>query len=230
MKAVAFSSFGEPPLSCVESQRLRCEKRMSNPAIIHEEVHLCARCKAIIEPVHTESLKEDSGIRRVEDLVTTESDPFKQAPVAVVAEPTKTLFVPIEAPASAEMPVAAQVPEEEQGPEHRTAPRKKLEVDVGIRSDSHFFAGLSGDVSKGGLFVATYAEIPIGGKVTLDFELPNGPIVVQGTVRWQRIATDNAGPGLGIQFESIARDQLALIERFCQARPPLYYDQADDDF
>jgi uncharacterized protein (TIGR02266 family) len=214
---------------------------MSNPAIIHEEVHLCARCKAVIESERKESAKEDSGVRRVEDLVTSESDPFKQPPVAVapVAEPpvavvpegpTKTLFVPIETPVSAEMPVAAPVVVEEQGSEHRTAPRKKLEVDVGIRSDSHFFAGLSGDVSKGGLFVATYAEIPIGGKVTLDFELPNGPIVVEGTVRWQRIATDNAGPGLGIQFEGVPKAQLALIERFCQARPPLYYDQADDDF
>ncbi|MEO7110479.1 MAG: TIGR02266 family protein [Polyangiaceae bacterium] len=190
---------------------------MSNPATIHEEVHLCARCKAIIESEGKEEApKDDSGVHRVENLVPPEAE----TPPVPIEPPTKTLVVPIE---------AAQLTPS-QSANLRAAPRKKLEVNVGIQSDSHFFAGLSGDVSKGGLFVATYAEIPIGGKVTLDFELPNGPIVVEGTVRWQRIATDNAGPGLGIQFEGVAKDQLKLIERFCQARPPLYYDQADDDF
>jgi uncharacterized protein (TIGR02266 family) len=218
---------------------------MSNPATINEEVHLCARCKAIIESERT-SPKEDSGVHRLEAVAQeptktvafpipesapaskAESDPFRDAPPAsasaaiaeapkeepakieVAPERTKTLVVPVE--------------------DLRTAPRKKLEVDVGIRSDSHFFAGLSGDVSKGGLFVATYAEVPLGGKVVLDFELPNGPVLVEGTVRWQRVATDNAPPGIGIQFENVEPAMLALIERFCKARPPLYYDQADDDF
>jgi uncharacterized protein (TIGR02266 family) len=217
---------------------------MSNPAIAQEEVHLCARCKAIIESEHTQALKEDSGLHdlrksasresRVEDIVTPEIDPFKEPPSSAVVvaaapapisvaeiQPTKTVEVPIEPPTK-----TLAVPVEEL----RSAPRKKLEVNVGIQSDSHFFAGLSGDVSKGGLFVATYAEIPIGGKVVLDFELPNGPVVIEGTVRWHRLPNDNAGPGLGIQFEGVQREQLALIERFCQARPPLYYDQADDDF
>jgi uncharacterized protein (TIGR02266 family) len=213
---------------------------MSNPATINEEVHLCARCKAIIESERT-GQKEDSGVHRVEEVAPqptktiafpipesapvskAESDPFRDAPPAsatarkeepakieVAQEPTKTLAVPVE--------------------DLRTAPRRKLEVNVGIQSDSHFFAGLSGDVSKGGLFVATYAEVPLGGKVVLDFELPNGPILVEGTVRWQRVATDNAGPGIGIQFEKIEPAMLVLIERFCKARPPLYYDQADDEF
>jgi uncharacterized protein (TIGR02266 family) len=214
---------------------------MSNPATINEEVHLCARCKAIIESERTDVLKEDSGVHRLEEVAPqptktiafpipeplaiskAESDPFRDAPPAsatvhkeepakidVAPEPTKTLAVPVE--------------------DLRTAPRKKLEVNVGIQSDSHFFAGLSGDVSKGGLFVATYAELPLGGKVMLDFELPNGPVLVEGTVRWQRVATDNAPPGVGIQFEDVEPAMLALIERFCKARPPLYYDQADDDF
>jgi uncharacterized protein (TIGR02266 family) len=214
---------------------------MSNPAIAEEEIHHCARCKAVIESEPSRAFKEDSGVRRVEDIVTPQIDRIKDPPASAVVvaaapvaiaepeppheipetQPTKTVEVPIDPPTKT---VAAPVEE------LRSAPRKKLEVNVGIQSDSHFFAGLSGDVSKGGLFVATYAEIPIGGKVTLDFELPNGPIVVEGTVRWHRLPTDNVGPGLGIQFESVPPEQLALIERFCKARPPLYYDQADDDF
>jgi uncharacterized protein (TIGR02266 family) len=216
---------------------------MSNSAIAHEEGHLCARCKASIESEDARAFKEDSGVRRVEDIVTPAGAPITEppasavvataAPIAIaepeppreiveVLPPTKTEEVPIAEPPTKTVAVPVE--------DLRSAPRKKLEVNVGIQSDSHFFAGLSGDVSKGGLFVATYAEIPIGGKVTLDFELPNGPIVVEGTVRWHRLPTDNVGPGLGIQFESVPPDQLALIERFCKARPPLYYDQADDDF
>ena len=115
-------------------------------------------------------------------------------------------------------------------PEHelRAAPRRQVEVDVGIHSDSHFFAGLTGDVSRGGLFVATYAKIAVGSKVTLDFELPNGRVVANGTVRWLRSARDHHAPGFGVQFENVEPAMLKLIERFCQARPPLYYDQADD--
>ncbi len=203
---------------------------MSNPATVQEEVHLCARCKAIIEAEAKEAPKDDSGVHRVESFVAPEAptptlvvpiDPPTETPVVSIESSTKTLVVPIEAPQEARPSQSSDL---------RAAPRRKLEVNVGIQSDSHFFAGLSGDVSNGGLFVATYAEIPVGGKVTLDFELPNGPIVVEGTVRWHRLPADNVGPGLGIQFEGISREQLALIERFCKARPPLYYDQADDDF
>ncbi|MEO8800900.1 MAG: PilZ domain-containing protein [Polyangiaceae bacterium] len=112
--------------------------------------------------------------------------------------------------------------------ELRSSSRKKVEVDIGIHSDSHFFAGLTGDVSHGGLFVATYAELTVGSKIMLDFELPNGKIVVEGTVRWHRFASGQTGPGYGVQFEDVDDATMAKIERFCQARPPLYYDQADD--
>ena len=110
----------------------------------------------------------------------------------------------------------------------RASPRKKVEVDIGIHSDSHFFAGLTGDVSRGGLFVATYAELTVGNKIMLDFELPNGKIVVEGVVRWRRFASPQAGPGYGVQFEDVDDETMEKIERFCKARPPLYYDQADD--
>lgn len=238
-----------------------------------QEVHLCARCKAVIEEESREVARVSLSLvpkpapeaSETAEVAVTEvppATPISEAPtsktrIAVATEPAPAPVVEetvvVERTSSPKLEVAAASdPSAErdpfsghgQGPptekmkaapvadvdDLRESPRRKLEVNVGIQSDSHFFAGLSGDVSKGGLFVATYAELPLGGKVTLDFELPNGAILVEGTVRWQRVATDNAPPGIGIQFESVPRETMALIERFCKARPPLYYDQADDDF
>ncbi|MGH7283546.1 MAG: PilZ domain-containing protein [Polyangiaceae bacterium] len=165
----------------------------------HEEVHYCARCR---ETIAEEAKKDrDSGIVPAASANEIEPEPQTKAEAA-----------------------PAPVPEQEL----RSAPRKQLEVDVGIHSDSHFFAGITGDVSRGGLFVATYAEIPVGAKITLDFELPNGRIVAEGTVRWLRSARDHHAPGFGVQFDHVDPAMMKLIIRFCQARPPLYYDQADD--
>lgn len=169
----------------------------------------------------------------------SQTDTLRKIEVAEAIAATMATEMP---PAPATMPAAAMsVPEaaqewtqsdvpasKEGGLEHRSSPRKQVEVDVGIHSDAHFFAGLSGDVSRGGLFVATYAKLAVGEKVTLDFELPNGRIVVEGTVRWRREQTDRQAPGFGVQFENIDPVMLKLVERFCQARPPLYYDQADE--
>ncbi len=109
----------------------------------------------------------------------------------------------------------------------RADARYKLEVDVTIGSDSHFFTGLSGDVSRGGIFVATYARVPVGRRVHVRFTLPEGDLVLEGTVRWTRAGSDAVAPGIGVRFENLAPTNLALIEKFCQERPPIYVD--DDD-
>ncbi|MEO8874309.1 MAG: PilZ domain-containing protein [Polyangiaceae bacterium] len=241
---------------------------MSNTAT--QEMHFCARCKAVIEEESREVARAPKPLSLVpkpeSDPPVAEASaatPISEAPasetrasetrIAAATEPAAVVapVVAEERASSPKVDAAVADPLEEKDPfamaagpptekmksapmlaveDSRDSPRRKLEVNVGIASDSHFFAGLSGDVPKGGLFVATYAELPLGGKVVLDFELPNGIIIVEGTVRWQRMATASAGPGIGIQFENVPRETMALIERFCKARPPLYYDQADDDF
>lgn len=208
-----------------------------------EEVHYCARCRAIVadeesaetsETVSQEIEREpeaekdrDSGVMPTTSLRGEVVDPppatLPMIPIAVV--PHIESEVALES-APQTMTDAAPAPDTE--PELRAAPRRQVEVDVGIHSDSHFFAGITGDVSRGGLFVATYADIAVGSKITLDFELPNGRIIAEGTVRWLRSARDHHSPGFGVQFEEVDPAMMKLIERFCQARPPLYYDQADD--
>src|SRR5437868_887076 len=56
----------------------------------------------------------------------------------------------------------------------KTAPRARVSVavDIHLSSESHFFCGLSGDISEGGVFVTTYLALPIDGSVDLEFSLP----------------------------------------------------------
>lgn len=110
--------------------------------------------------------------------------------------------------------------------EHRAAPRTSLVVELHMASDSHFFSGLSGDISEGGVFVSTYRDLATGTPVDLEFELPGSDRVVKakGEVRWHRSGSPDAPPGVGIAFEELADEDRAVIHRFCTFRPPLYYD------
>ncbi len=60
------------------------------------------------------------------------------------------------------------------GAERRTAERLELSADIGLHSATQFFTGLSGDISRGGLFVATWAPLPLGTEV-VSFVLPGRP-------------------------------------------------------
>jgi uncharacterized protein (TIGR02266 family) len=106
----------------------------------------------------------------------------------------------------------------------RSSPRVALEVEITLSSDSQFFAGLSGDMSEGGLFVATYRQLPVGAHVAIDLALPDGSLHVEGEVRWARAATDGSPPGFGVAFTGLSAQARARVESFCRARAPLYVD------
>jgi uncharacterized protein (TIGR02266 family) len=100
-----------------------------------------------------------------------------------------------------------------------------LEVEIGLTSESHFYTGLSLDLSTGGVFVATYEPARIGTVVQVYFVLPDGHVVnAEGVVRWSRDATADAPPGMGVAFVGISAASLAHIAQFCASRPPLYFD------
>lgn len=106
--------------------------------------------------------------------------------------------------------------------------RAPIEVDVGLATESNFYAGLSLDLSTGGLFVATWKPQRPGSVVCLSFVLPDGTMVqAEGVVRWVREASPDASPGMGVQFSRLGPAELAAIQRFCAARPPLYVDGED---
>jgi uncharacterized protein (TIGR02266 family) len=111
-----------------------------------------------------------------------------------------------------------------EGPERRTSPRIGFEVDVGFVSESHFYAGLSMDVSDGGLFVATYQLQPVGSEVVVTFVLPSGhAVTTNAVVRWVREQSDDASPGMGLAFELTGEDRKQVCS-FCDRRQPLFID------
>lgn len=138
---------------------------------------------------------------------------------AKAAKAAKRTMLP---PSGGEAPELAKLELEE----HRATPRASLEVELHLASDSHFFSGLSGDISEGGVFVSTYRELATGTLVDLEFSLPGSDRVMKakGEVRWHRSASPDAPPGVGIAFEELADDDRARIHHFCSVRPPLYYD------
>jgi uncharacterized protein (TIGR02266 family) len=110
--------------------------------------------------------------------------------------------------------------------ERRANDRTPFLADLEFGEDAQFFTGLSLDISEGGLFVSTYTEIPLGTRLVLAFELPDGTAVeARGEVRWRRThAMDGERPGIGIAFTDLPEDARARIVALCERRPPLYFD------
>lgn len=110
----------------------------------------------------------------------------------------------------------------------RIHPRASLEVEITLGSESNFFAGITNDVSTGGVFVVTYARPPaVGTEIDVEFQLPAVTLHTRGQVRWTRPATEGAPPGIAIGFINLSEADRAEIERFCRARAPSYYDLDD---
>jgi uncharacterized protein (TIGR02266 family) len=104
--------------------------------------------------------------------------------------------------------------------------RRGCEFEVAFLGDSHLIAGLSQDISEGGVFVATYQQVEIGSAVTLGLELPSGRVEVQGVVRWTRPELEDCEqrPGFGVAFSDLSPEALAALREFCRSEPPRYYD------
>jgi uncharacterized protein (TIGR02266 family) len=117
--------------------------------------------------------------------------------------------------------------EKEAAGERRAEARLACEFQVEFVHDTHFYAGLTQDISCGGIFVATYHLLPIGTRLVVNFELPDGSAVrAGGEVRWIREeeAAGSERPGLGVAFTDLDDEALGKIADFCRSRPPLYFD------
>ena len=111
-------------------------------------------------------------------------------------------------------------------PSQRKASRRSCELELEFTEDSHFYAGLTQDISQGGVFIATYRLFPVGSRLELAFELPDGTRVkTRGEVRWLREgAAAGTRPGMGVAFSDLPEAALTAIADFCRERPPLYMD------
>lgn len=109
--------------------------------------------------------------------------------------------------------------------ERREDERHACAIELEFSLDSHFFAGLSEDISEGGVFIATYERLPIGTRLAISFEVQEGLIEARGEVRWVRGDETSSGwPGLGIAFIELSPEASERIAAYCARCPPLYVD------
>jgi uncharacterized protein (TIGR02266 family) len=111
----------------------------------------------------------------------------------------------------------------------RAFQRTPLAVEVSLHSEHNFYAGVTGDISEGGLFVSADDQPPVGMVVDIVLALPGSPVShsIRGVVRWVRPA-DVCGtgiePGFGLAFTEISGDVLAAIHNFAQQRDTILFD------
>ncbi len=110
------------------------------------------------------------------------------------------------------------------GDDRRSTPRFFGEFELEFNYETHFFAGLTLDISTGGLFIATYQLLPVGTRLSLSFQLPDGTrLSVRGEVRWVRSGGEgHERPGMGVAFRELPAEARDKIAAYCLKRPPLY--------
>src|SRR5437764_15265501 len=89
-------------------------------------------------------------------------------------------------------------------------------VQVEFRTASSFLVAYSMNLSRGGMFLETDADIPTGALMTLDFNVPGaGTTSLNGAVAWRRSLDEaSAGPpGIGVEFQDVAPQLGTLIDR-----------------
>jgi uncharacterized protein (TIGR02266 family) len=128
--------------------------------------------------------------------------------------------------AAVSIPKAAAIPS--QRPPVSSGPRVAMEANVGATTESNFYVGFSGEISEGGVFIATYNVAPIGTLIEVLVTLPGGfEAKLPGKVRFVRDPMDfsmDSEPGVGVAFEALPEKERELILRFIRKRPPMFYD------
>ena len=157
--------------------------------------------------------------------------PRVSAPPSVPSVPAGRLpsKVPDRAPTPPPPPPRTSVPAAAaQGP-YRSDPRQAVEANIGATTESNFFVGFSGEISEGGVFLATYETLSRGAAVDVLVTLPGGfQTRVLGRVRFVRDPMDfgaDVEPGMGIAFEGLSAEGRELILRFIRKRAPMFYDE-----
>ena len=111
------------------------------------------------------------------------------------------------------------------GSERRQFPRTLISLQVRYRSLDTFFYDYAMNISHGGIFIKTRKPLARGAEVELEFEVPGASRKISTRGQVVRVifpGEDEMEPaGMGIEFEPLAAEDEALIDRLWQksARP-----------
>jgi uncharacterized protein (TIGR02266 family) len=113
------------------------------------------------------------------------------------------------------------------GAHRREHSRFHVDLDVTVGSDHNFYAGFAENLSAGGVFIATHKLKPVGSKIELTINLPDGvQLRAEGEVRWIRVFNEQSDtpPGMGVRFNDLPSASIGLIQGFLSRRDPLFFD------
>jgi hypothetical protein len=91
--------------------------------------------------------------------------------------------------------------------ERRQFYRSRLIVDVHFDGADSTGIASTKDISPGGLYLSTQAEIPVGATLTLRIPLGGSHVVVKGDVVY-----NIPGHGVGVRFHRLSDEVRALME------------------
>ncbi len=100
--------------------------------------------------------------------------------------------------------------------ESRGAPRKPFVVEIRARHGECFWAGLTENLSQGGVFIVTDEELDPGEEFEIELRLPGGEVVnTIVEVRWLRPPGAGGGlaPGAGVRFLELGAEHQALLQK-----------------
>jgi hypothetical protein len=96
---------------------------------------------------------------------------------------------------------------EEPQEERRLYERSRLIIDVFFNGDDLTGVASTKDISQGGLYMNTRAEIPEGSLLTLRIPIEGHDVVCNGEV-----AYSNPGRGVGVTFQGLSDEDRAHLE------------------
>jgi hypothetical protein len=102
---------------------------------------------------------------------------------------------------------------EEPHEERRQHERSRLIIDVFFNGDDLTGVASTKDISPGGLYMNTQAEIPEGSPLTLRIPLEGRDVVCNGEVVYS-----NPGRGVGVTFQGLADEDRAHLEAALKGR------------
>jgi uncharacterized protein (TIGR02266 family) len=154
----------------------------------------------------------------------TPEKPSERPQASAKSEPPQASAESEPSQASAE----SEPPQASVDDERRSKPRRKINVEIGLQTETNFFVGFSGDISEGGIFVTTVTLLPVGTAVMLSFSFPGGiEVEAEGQVAWTREGAafdSDLLTGMGIRFTQLNDAALAAIQEFVSIREPIFYD------
>lgn len=92
--------------------------------------------------------------------------------------------------------------------ERRRFDRSRLIVDVHFDGAESTGLASTKDISRGGLYLSTQTNIPVGSTLALRIPLGNEHVVVKADVVYS-----NPGEGVGVKFRELSDEARTIIER-----------------